>query len=123
MDHLRQAVRTVHLRKNITMTDDHLEKLMEWKVDGGTAHHAKEKVGPGFRKDEMWEAITTLETALAEREGERDRIRDAAKLARYYLKEYTLDSDGATHAKRVISNMIHALTPAPKPEGEEKTDG
>jgi len=64
MDHLEQAVRTVHLRKNGTMTHDHLDTLMELKRKDGTAHHADEMTGPGFRKDEMWEAIRTLEAEL-----------------------------------------------------------
>lgn len=74
MDHLRQAVRTVHIRKNGTMTDEHLETLMQLKRKGCTAHHADEMTGPGFRKEEMWEAITTLEAQLAERDAEVGRL-------------------------------------------------
>lgn len=66
MDHLRQAVCTVHLRKNGVMTDEHLETLMKLKRKDGTAHHADEMTGPGFRKEEMWEAIRTLESSHAE---------------------------------------------------------
>lgn len=61
------------------------------------------------------EGVAAMKEKLAERDRERDRIRDAAKLARYYLKGYSLDSNSATHAKRVIANMIHALTPEEKP--------
>ena len=61
MDHLREAVRTVHLRKNSTMTEEHLDTLMALKRKDGTSHHADELTGPGFRLDEMWEALRTLE--------------------------------------------------------------
>ena len=78
MDHLKQAVRTVHLRKNGVMEEEHLATLMKLKRKDGTSHHAEEMTGPGFRKEEMWEAITTLETALASKVEECDGLREVS---------------------------------------------
>ena len=69
--------------------------------------------------EEQAARIATLEAALAERDAKAKTTLATIRHAHYFLKEYTNDSLNATHAKRVLSNALHALTPKPK----EPTDG
>ena len=63
--------------------------------------------------------VRLLEGKLAERDAEVKTMLATLRQAHYYLKEYSDDANNATHAKRVISNAIHALTPTTEEESSE----
>ena len=81
---------------------------------------------------EVMEYIATLEAQLAEREGEVEQLR---WVANELIEVAELRGDNAlplpeddpllwtARMQTAWNELEEALTPAPKPEGEEKTDG
>ena len=55
---------------------------------------------------------SALEKKVAELAADRERLVGCIRHAHYYVKNYDNDSKPATHAKRALFNMLHAIDTA-----------